>query len=110
MTLLAVLTKTKVLYNKLLCILTRDALLDLFCQLAAKPCFHALRTQQRLGYSVSLAASRTQRVAALTVRIQSPDTPPAVLQARTREWLAGFGSYLQVGTAADYLLNTYTLS
>jgi hypothetical protein len=39
-----------------------QVLLDLFISLAAKPAFYALRTQQRLGYSVSLAAHKLHKV------------------------------------------------
>jgi secreted Zn-dependent insulinase-like peptidase len=35
-------------------------LLELFVQVASKPCFHQLRTTERLGYSISCTASDMQ--------------------------------------------------
>jgi insulysin len=70
-------------------------LLDLFTQSASRPCFHELRTRQRLGYSVSLHASTLQRVVALAVRVQSPGTDPAGLGERIGAWLAAFRGQLE---------------
>eukprot|EP00877_Chromochloris_zofingiensis_P011706 jgi/Chrzof1/678/Cz01g24240.t1 len=74
---------------------TKQVLLDLFVQIAAKPCFHELRTQQRLGYSVSLYAHELHRILGLAIRVQSPTATPDVLQQRIDAWLAGFRKDLE---------------
>lgn len=43
-------------------------LLNLLTQIASKPCFHALRTQKRLGYVVSLGAHKLRGILMLQVR------------------------------------------
>ncbi len=45
-----------------------SVLLSLLVSVASKPTFNALRTQQRLGYVVSLSAHRVHGVASLQVR------------------------------------------
>ncbi|GBF97149.1 insulin-degrading-like metalloprotease [Raphidocelis subcapitata] len=74
---------------------SQQALLDAFVQASSRRCFHALRTQQRLGYSVSLHANTVCRVLGLAVRVQSPEAPPALLAARVSEWLAAFRGELE---------------
>jgi len=82
----------------------QQVLLDAFVQAASRPCFHELRTQQRLGYSVSLHSATIQRVLALGVRVQSPDTDPGVLQERVGAWLVAYRGQLE-GMAAEELEN-----
>ena len=65
--------------------------------MASKPAFHALRTQQRLGYSVSLHAFTPglHGASCLAVRIQSQgDKPPSLLRARVAQWLSDFRQQL----------------
>ncbi len=70
-------------------------LLALLAAVASKPAFHALRTQQRLGYSVSLAKQRLGGVVGLGLRVQSPDRDPGVLRERVAAWVEGFGQELR---------------
>lgn len=75
--------------------LTSAAALNCQLQVASKPAFHALRTQQRLGYSVSLHGHRMLGgVHSLAVRIQSPHTDPETLRTRVAEWLVAFRQQL----------------
>jgi insulysin len=72
-----------------------DVLVDAFAQAASRPCFHELRTRQRLGYSVSLHAWSLHRVVGVAVRVQAPEADPALLTARIGDWLAGFRGTLE---------------
>jgi secreted Zn-dependent insulinase-like peptidase len=56
-------------------------------QVTSRRCFLALRTQQKLGYSVSLSAHSLQHTLAAAVRIQSPSVQPEELQSRVAAWL-----------------------
>ncbi|KAI8465691.1 MAG: hypothetical protein J3K34DRAFT_395999 [Monoraphidium minutum] len=74
---------------------TQQVLLDLVVQATSRRCFHELRTVQRLGYSVSLAASKLQRVASLAVRVQSPGHDPADVAGRVGAWVVGLRGVLE---------------
>ncbi|KAF8073057.1 PXM16 [Scenedesmus sp. PABB004] len=79
------------------------ALLDLFVQVSAKPCFHELRTRQRLGYSVALTSALLHRQLGLVLRVQSPATPPDALASAARAWLGGFRPELAAAAAGALL-------
>ena len=63
------------------------ALLDLLVAVVRKPCFHQLRTIQRLGYVVACSAKRLNGVVGLAVRVQSPGHPREELAERVGAWL-----------------------
>eukprot|EP00955_Chlamydomonas_euryale_P073469 361753-Chlamydomonas_euryale.AAC.5 len=67
-----------------------SVLLDLLSRVASKPCFHALRTVQRLGYSAGCAPLRLHRCLAFVVRVQSPGLRARALRGRIDAWLHAF--------------------
>lgn len=73
-------------------------LLSLFVAIAAKPCFHALRTEQRLGYTASCSTHTLHGTIGFAVRLQSAaEKGTALLQARVEAWLTGFRGHLEGG-------------
>jgi insulysin len=63
------------------------AMVDLVVAILRKPCFHQLRTVQRLGYVVACSTKRLNGVVGLAVRVQSPGHAPPELAQRVAGWL-----------------------
>ncbi len=62
----------------------------LLAQIIATPFYQELRTEQQLGYVVFASASPMRDVPGVMMAIQSPNTSPASLEMRVREFLTEF--------------------
>ncbi|KAG1681130.1 hypothetical protein FOA52_015572 [Chlamydomonas sp. UWO 241] len=71
-----------------------SAALDLLARVASKPCFHALRTVQRLGYTAACAPHGLHGVLGFAVKVQSPHARASVLRDRITAWLSDFAAEL----------------
>ena len=71
-----------------------SVLASLLVKVASKPCFHSLRTVQRLGYTVQLTLNKMDQVLYLHIRVQSPDKATDLLRDRALAWLKDYRSEL----------------
>jgi len=65
-------------------------LLSLLDLIASKPCFHTLRTVQRLGYTAGCTPHRLHGSLGFAVRVQSADKAPHLLRERVEGWLTAY--------------------
>ncbi|GAX81935.1 hypothetical protein CEUSTIGMA_g9363.t1 [Chlamydomonas eustigma] len=79
-----------------------SVLLDLLQRIASKPCFHALRTKQRLGYTAGCQVHTLQNIVGFAVRIQSATHSATTLQQRITSWLAQYRTDLACTTQEQF--------
>eukprot|EP00798_Chlamydomonas_sp_ICE-L_P025195 gene25195-10835_t len=73
---------------------SKIVLLQLLVQIASKPCFHALRTVQRLGYTAGCQLYMHQGFLGFAVRVQAANYKPDVVGERVVQWLHDFRAEL----------------
>lgn len=71
-----------------------SVLASLLVKVASRPCFHTLRTVERLGYTVQLTLDKVDGVLYVKIKIQSPDKDTEVLRDRAMTWLDDYRSEL----------------
>ncbi|XP_039761918.1 insulin-degrading enzyme [Pararge aegeria] len=83
--------------------------LELLAQALSEPCFHALRTQEQLGYIVFSGVRRSNGVQGLRFIVQS-DRHPAYLEERIEKFIEGSQDYLEKMTEEEFLKHRAALA
>ncbi|XP_050359378.1 insulin-degrading enzyme [Nymphalis io] len=83
--------------------------LELLAHALAEPCFHALRTQEQLGYIVFSGVRRSNGAQGLRIIVQS-DRHPAYLEERIEKFIEGAEEYLENMTEEDFLKHRAALA